>query len=64
MEEQQEFYMAVVIYGGVIFAGLLVTIVLGAVALKLWGNHKEQKIVKKLYEQKRKNGRGGSSGTY
>ena len=63
-QEQQEFYVTLAIYGGLIFAGLLVSIVLGAFAFILLGRNNTDKAIKKLYEKERKNGTGGSHGKY
>jgi len=63
-QESQEFYIAITIYGGLILGGLLVSVVLGAFGLLLWGKLKKGSTIKKLYEQERKNGQGGSHGKY
>jgi len=62
MQEKEEFFAIVAIYGGIIFAGILVSLVLVAIVWKLKGTMKEKTIIKKLYEQQNKNGKGGSHG--
>ncbi len=70
MEEigsEQEFWMALVIYGGIGLAGLLLVSVLAAFGLALKGKLKKKTIIKELYEEKqRKNGqsKGGAHGRY
>lgn len=67
MNPDLEFWTALVIYGGLILAGLLVSITLGAMALALRGKLKRKNIIKELYDEKeRKNGqeKGGSKGRW
>lgn len=67
MDYGQEFYISLAVYGGIILAGLLVIIILGAFAWKLKGSLKKKQIIKELYEEKeRKNGqhKGGARGKW
>jgi hypothetical protein len=61
---QEEFYVAISIYGGVILVGLLVTMVLIGLGISIRRNVKTGNEIKKLYEQERKNGQGGSRGKF
>ena len=60
----QEFYMAIGFYGGLILVGLLVTIVIGLFGMAMWRKIKSGNIIKELYGKERKNGRGGSHGKF
>lgn len=64
ISEQEEFFINFIIYGSIIFCGLLVSIVIGAFAWKLYGLGKKKNIIKELYGKERKNGQGGSQGSY
>ncbi len=63
----QEFWVAFAIWGGLIFAGSLISIALLGIALKTNFFKRKKTIIKELYENKdRKNGqsKGGSRGHY
>lgn len=57
LSNEQEFYSAFVIYGGIIFAGSLVSIALGFLAVGMYKHLKKSKLQKEIYEQERKNGK-------
>lgn len=59
---EQEFYMAFVIWGGIILAGSLVSIALGFLAVGMYKHLKKSKLIKELYEQERKNGQEKKEG--
>jgi len=63
-QEQQEFYIVLIVYGGLILSGLLISIGIGMVGIAIWNRHKKGETIKKLYEQERKNGQGGSHGKF
>lgn len=63
----EEFYIAVVVWGAIWFVGGLLVIILGAFAWKLKGALKRKTIIKELYgEKERKNGqsKSGSRGKW
>lgn len=62
--DQQEFFINFIIYGSIIFCGLLVSIVIGAFAWRLYGLGKRKNIIKELYGKERKNGQRGSHGRF
>lgn len=67
MKEDQEFWIAFIIYGGIILAGSLISIAILGVALNKNFFKRKKTIIKELYEEKeRKNGqeKGGSRGSY
>lgn len=64
---EDEFYMMLSIYGGIILSGFLIVIVLGAFAMMVRAKMKKENIIKELYEKsQRKNGqsKGGAKGHY
>jgi len=67
MKEDQEFWIAFTIYGGIILGGSLVGIGLLLVGMALKKKLKKGTIIKELYDEKeRKNGqsKSGSRGSY
>jgi hypothetical protein len=64
ISEEEEFLITVIIYGSIIFCGLLLSIVIGAFAWRIWGLNKKKNIIKELYEKERKNGQKGSRGHF
>lgn len=65
--ESQEFYMSVAILGGIIFAGSLVIIMLGLLAMAVYNKATKKKTINELYDKKeRTNGqhKGGSQGSW
>lgn len=61
---QDEFWVAFIIYGTVIALGLLFSGLLGLAVYIQWKKNKRGNVIKKLYEQERKNGTGGAQGSY
>lgn len=64
MSEQDEFYIAVIVWGGIIFAGSMIAIGLVIVGLSIF---RKKKKTTELYDQsERKNGqqKGGSHGKW
>ena len=61
---EQEFYISLIIYGGLLMAGILVVSVLLLFGFAIRRKIKDSNVTKKLYEQERKNGTGGSQGNY
>lgn len=60
-----EFTYSLVILGGLIFAGGLLTLSLVMVGIAVYNRATKKKIVKELYEDKtKKNGRAGSRGKW
>lgn len=68
MENQpQEFYMSVAILGGIIFAGSLVIIMLGLLAVAVYNKATKKKTINEIYDKKeRTNGqhKGGARGKW
>lgn len=57
MQQDQEFYVSVAIIGGVVLAGLMISIGLALVAMAVYNRVTKRKITKELYDEKeRKNG--------
>lgn len=54
---EQEFYMAFVIWGGIILAGTLVSIALGFLIVARYKHLKKSKLIKEINEQARENGK-------
>lgn len=64
-EEELDFWFPVLMFGGVIFALLLVAIWYWFLKVKIDKKIDKQTIVKELFDEKeRKNGQGGSQGHY
>lgn len=61
-DEAQEFYIAVAVYGGVIFAGALISIGLIIVGIAVKNRLTKTKIIKELYNGKEKNQNGQAKG--
>lgn len=61
---QDEFWAGFIIYGTVITLGLLFSGLLGLAVYIQWKKNKKGNVIKKLYEQERKNGKGGARGSY
>lgn len=57
LSNEQELYQAVIIYGGIILVGVMVSIALGFLAVGAYKNLKKSKLQKEIYEQERKNGK-------
>lgn len=66
MAQTQEFYIALSLYGGVIFSGLLIVGVLTLIGLAYKNRVTEKKVIKNLYEKERSNGqhKGGARGKF
>lgn len=67
MKEDQEFWIALIIWGGIISMGLLVSVALGFIAIALKKAVNKKSIIKDLYgERERKNGqhKGGARGKF
>lgn len=64
LNNEQEFLFSFVWIGGLVLAGTIVTITLTAFGILVYKRLKDKKIIKKLYEQERKNGRAGSRGNF
>jgi len=67
MKEDQEFWIAVILYGGIVSIGLLISVALIMIGIALKKKLKKETIVKELYEEReRKNGqsKGGARGHY
>lgn len=64
--DEKEFYIPLAVYGGIILAGLLVSIVLLMIGLNKNWFKKKKTIIKEIYEQKNQNGKakGGAQGHY
>lgn len=65
MKEDQEFWIALVVYGGIISLGLVISIALVMVGLAIKKGINKKSVIKELFNEKqRKNGQGGSRGHY
>lgn len=67
MKEDQEFWVALALYGGIISLGLLISIALGFIVIGYKKAINKKSVIKDLYNEKeRKNGqsKGGSRGHY
>lgn len=67
MQPDQEFYVSLIILGGVVLAGLLVIVGLSLVGVAIYNRVTKNKITKELYgERERKNGqqKGGARGKW
>lgn len=62
MQDEQEFIITFAIYGGLAFAGLLISVTSIAFGIVVYKKIKDQKVSNKIYEQKRENGqhKGGN----
>lgn len=65
MQPDAEFTYSLVILGGLIFAGGLLTLCLVMVGMAIYNRATKKKVIKELYEDKTKtNGRAGSHGKW
>lgn len=67
MKEDQEFWIALVVYGGIISLGVLVSVALVIIGLAVKKKLKKETIIKELYNDKeRKNGqhKSGARGKF
>lgn len=63
-QDQQEFYMTLAIAGGIVFAGILVTVVLWMLAVATYNKISKKKMAGEIMSAGRKNGMKETKGKF